>query len=282
MSADEAELNFQAESFLSDAQDNYDGSCLSLLRAAAAYPQAVLERVCQTMRQQLVEEVRIEEADLDRLDLVVQLDAGCTRQLERCGMLIEQTLDTVMDAADFPDVLALFPPLAQHNCLSVHRVRFMRRFGKFIEKKTVDGWVMQLHGELFPKIQFETQSRMLHHLDWMRRKWRRGAGLKKSGGKTGLEKSAAGAKTGLEKSAAGAKTGLKKHPLASVAKKTLLTRIPRLVYHHHAQRKDEPTGVPAHEIVAMFRKRLVRRAAAGVKADPIAKLFLEVTTDLGC
>ena len=263
MSADEAELNFQAESFLSDAQFNYDGSFLSLLRAAAAYPQAVLERVCQTMRQQLVEEVRIEEADLDRLDLVVQLDAGCTRQLERCGMLIEQTLDTVMDAADFPDVLALFPPLAQHNCLSVHRVRFMRRFGKFIEKKTVDGWVMQLHGELFPKIQFETQSRMLHHLDWMRRKWR-------------------GSKKGSKKGAAGGKAGLSRHPLASVTKKTLLTRIPRLVYHHHAQRKDEPTSVQAHEIVAMFRKRLVRRAAAGVKADPIAKLFLEVTTDLGC
>ena len=69
--------------------------------------------------------------------------------------------------------------------------------------------------------------------------------------------------------------------LASVAKKTLLTRIPRLVYHHHAQRKDEPTSVQAHEIVAMFRKRLVRRAAAGVKAGPIAKLFLEVTADLG-
>ena len=68
--------------------------------------------------------------------------------------------------------------------------------------------------------------------------------------------------------------------LASVAKKTLLTRIPRLVYHHHAQRKDEPTGVPAHEIVAMFRKRLVRRAAVGVKAGPIAKLFLEVTQEL--
>ena len=280
MSADEAELNFQAESFLSDAQFNYDGSFLSLLHAAAAYPQAVLERVCQTMRQQLLDEARIEEADLDRLDLVVQLDAGCTRQLERCGMLIEQTLDTVMDAADFPDVLALFPPLAQHNCLSVHRVRFMRRFGKFIEKKTVDGWVMQLHGELFPKIQFETQSRMLHHLDWMRRKWRRGAGSKKGGGKTGLEKNAAAAKTGLDKSAAGAKTGLTKHPLASVAKMTLLTRIPRLVYHHHAQRKDEPTGVPAHEIVAMFRKRLVRRAAVGVKAGPIAKLFLEVTQEL--
>jgi len=68
--------------------------------------------------------------------------------------------------------------------------------------------------------------------------------------------------------------------LASVAKKTLLTRIPRLVYHHHAQRKDEPTGVPAHEIVAMFRKRLVRRAAVGVKAGPISKLFLEVTQEL--
>ena len=257
MSADEAELNFQAESFLSDAQFNYDGSFLSLLHAAAAYPQAVLERVCQTMRQQLVEEARIEEADLDRLDLVVQLDAGCTRQLERCGMLIEQTLDTVMDAADFPDVLALFPPLAQHNCLSVHRVRFMRRFGKFIEKKTVDGWVMQLHGELFPKIQFETQSRMLHHLDWIR--WKHGS------------KKGDAAKTGSKK---------RRHPLASVAKKTLLTRIPRLVYHHHAQRKDEPTGVPAHEIVAMFRKRLVRRAAAAVGADRIGNLFLEVTKDL--
>ena len=259
MSADEAELNFQAESFLSDAQFNYDGSFLSLLHAAAAYPQAVLERVCQTMRQQLLDEARIEEADLDRLDLVVQLDAGCTRQLERCGMLIEQTLDTVMDAADFPDVLALFPPLAQHNCLSVHRVRFMRRFGKFIEKKTVDGWVMQLHGELFPKIQFETQSRMLHHLDWLR--WKRGS----------LKKGVAGDKTGLRKKS--------RHPLASVAKKTLLTRIPRLVYHHHAQRKDEPTGVPAHEIVAMFRSKLVRRArlyAAGRSGEG-AHMFLEVT-----
>ena len=67
--------------------------------------------------------------------------------------------------------------------------------------------------------------------------------------------------------------------LASVAKKTLLTRIPRLVYHHHAQRKDEPTGVPAHEIVAMFRKRLVRRArlyAAGRSGEG-AHMFLEVT-----
>ena len=67
--------------------------------------------------------------------------------------------------------------------------------------------------------------------------------------------------------------------LASVAKKTLLTRIPRLVYHHHAQRKDEPTGVPAHEIVAMFRSRLVRRArlcAAG-RSGEVAHMFLEVT-----
>ena len=76
--------------------------------------------------------------------------------------------------------------------------------------------------------------------------------------------------------------GLKKrsrHPLASVAKKTLLTRIPRLVYHHHAQRKDEPTGVPAHEIVAMFRSKLVRRArlyAAGRSGEG-AHMFLEVT-----
>ena len=116
---------------------------------------------------------------------------------------------------------------------------------------------MQLHGELFPKIQFETQSRMLHHLDWIR--WKHGS------------KKGDAAKTGSKK---------RRHPLASVAKKTLLTRIPRLVYHHHAQRKDEPTSVQAHEIVAMFRKRLVRRAAAAVGADRIGNLFLEVTKDL--
>ena len=78
------------ESFITDVQCNCDGSFQSLLRVAATYRQAVLERVCQTKRRELVQDARIDVADVDRLDSIVRLSGGCTKQvlIDRCARII--------------------------------------------------------------------------------------------------------------------------------------------------------------------------------------------------
>ena len=260
--------------FINQVQNKCDGSFLSLLCVAVEFleecdeedsPEArdeliaakklALERVCETQRHDLAQEARIDILEVDKLHSIRRLMAGCTRPalVDRCARILMGALETVVNVADFPDVIQLFPKLAQHSCLSVHRVKFMEKFGAYIDKTTVDGWVMELNWELFPKIQFETQSRMLNHLEQILLKDKQRNAQKKKSGQT-------------------------RHPLAHLAKKVLATRIPRLVYHHHAQRQREQTSLSKREIVAVFRKRLVARCVKRVKGneeDPIAKLFLE-------
>jgi len=262
------EIDFLGYEFIQEAHkkynSTYNSTFRSLLCAAVEFLEEgeeagegesrklALEQVCETQRHELSNNEMIPLVEVDKLHSIRRLMDGCTRPalVDRCARIMSSTLETVADASEFPYVIELFPMLAQHNCLSVHRVKFMEKFGSFIPKETVDGWVMELNGELYPKIQFETQSRLLNHLEWLVLKNKKRAAL---------------------------------HPLMALAKKTLRTRIVRLVYHHHAQRKDEPTNFSQQEILAMFRKRLVRKVfveVAHYDKEEVAKVFLEATKHL--
>ena len=293
--------------FINQVQNKCDGSFLSLLCVAVdfleecdeedsqeardeliAAKRLALERVCETQRHDMAQEARIDILEVDKLHSIRRLMAGCTRPalVDRCARILMGVLETVVNVADFPYVIQLFPKLAQHSCLSVHRVKFMEKFGAYIDKTTVDGWVMELNWELFPKIQFETQSRMLNHLERMvLNDKKRNAQKKKSWvmGPNGelfpkIPFKTRGQLLNHLKQMVVVKQSKTRHPLASLAKKVLATRIPRLVYHHHAQRQHEQTSLSKREIVAVFRKRLVARCVKRVKGneeDPVAKLFLE-------